>query len=190
MLPSMLIRVAGMLTTSQSMLSSAPMARVNMLIVVVWLPTVTVSVIIVVKCILTSMPGLIVKVGLLLRVVQSVMSSPPLPRVSMLIHVHCMLIIVDCMLTLVHCMPFIVDCMLIIGGMLDPLPLPRVSHRSLCRHPCTSFQLKKKRYELLRQLAEIEKLVFDDDKLSGIPYQENVYIGPLAIVLNFFPIKV
>ena len=99
-----------------------------MLIFVGWMVFVTVSMLIIVQC----MPS-------------------PLPRLSMLIVKVGMQFAVQSMLILVHSM-------LIIGNMLDPLPLPRVGQGSLGGHSRRSFQLKKERYELLGQLAEIEKL--------------------------------
>ena len=99
-----------------------------MLIFVGWMVFVTVSMLIIVQC----MPS-------------------PLPRLSTLIVKVGMQFAVQSMLILVHSM-------LIIDDMLNPLPLPRVSQGSLCGHSRRSFQLKKERYELLGQLAEIEKL--------------------------------
>ena len=142
----MLILVAGMLIISQIMLTSLPLARLSMQIVVGWMVIVTVSMLIIVKCMLSPLPRLstlMVKVGMLFAV-QSMLSPLPLPRSSMLILVHSMLII---------------------GNMLDPLPLPTVGQGSLGGHPRRSFQLKKKRYELLGQPTEIEKLALSIEQL-------------------------
>ena len=110
-----------------------------MLIFVGWMAIVTVSMLIVVQCMPSPLPRLstlMVKVGMLFAV-QSMLSNR---------------------LILVHSM-------LIIGNMLDPLPLPTVGQGSLGGHPRRSFQLKKKRYELLGQPAEIEKLALVIGKL-------------------------
>ena len=131
----MLILVAGMLIISQIMLTSLPLARLSMQIVVGWMVIVTISMLIVVQC----MPR-------------------PLPRLSTLIVKVGMQFAVQSMLILVHSM-------LIIDDMLNPLPLPRMSQGSLCGHSRRSFQLKKERYELLGQLAEIEKLALVIGKL-------------------------
>ena len=135
MLDSTVIFAPGML-----IISHLSLTRMSMLKVVGWMLMVTVSMLIIVQCMLSPLPRLhmlIVKVCMLFAA-QSMLGPLPLPRVSMLILVHCMLII---------------D-----GGMLWPLPLPWMSLCSLGGHPCRSFQLKKKRYELLGQPAEIEKL--------------------------------
>ena len=105
-----------------------------MLIFVGWMVFVTVSMLIIVQCMPSPLPRLstlMVKVGMLFPV-QSMLSNR---------------------LILVHSM-------LIIGDMLNPLPLPRVGQGSLGGHPRRSFQLKKEGYELLGQPAEIEKLVW------------------------------
>ena len=135
MLPSLLIILYSMLIVG------------SMLIV-------TLSMLIVAQCMLSPLPGmsmLVVKVCMLFAV-QSMLWPLPLPRLSMLI---------------------LVDCMLTTGGMLNPLPLPRVSQGSLGGHPCRSFHLKKKRDELLGQLAEIQKLTLTIEQLS-ISLRENV----------------
>ena len=143
----MLILVAGMLIISQIMLTSLPLARLSMQIVVGWMVIVSVSMLIVVQC----MPS-------------------PLPRLSTQIVKVCMLFAVQSMLWPLHLSMLIrVHCMLIIGAcMLWPLPLPWMSQRTLGRHPHRSFQLKKKRYELLGQPAEIEKLTLTSKHPSSL----------------------
>ena len=67
----MLILVAGMLIISQIMLTSLPLARLSMQIVVGWMVIVTVSMLIIVQCMLSPLPRLstlMVKVGMLFPV--------------------------------------------------------------------------------------------------------------------------